>query len=135
MPRYRIDSTVRMAAFLAQIGHESGQLRNLVESLNYSAERLMAVWSARFDAALAAQYARQPERIAAVVYNGHMRNTAPGDGWRYRGGGLIQVTGKTNYQNAGGRAGPRPGRTAGFARAAGTCRNFGGVVLVGQRPE
>ncbi len=101
MARYRINSPVRMAAFLAQVGHESAQLTRLVENLNYSAKGLMATWPARFDAALAAQYARQPEYIAAVVYNARMGNTASGDGWRYRGRGLIQVTGKTNYQNAG----------------------------------
>lgn len=101
MARYRIDSSVRLAAFLAQIGHESAQLTRLVENLNYSAKGLMTTWPARFDAALAAQYARQPERIAAAVYNGRMGNTTPGDGWRYRGRGLIQVTGKTNYQKCG----------------------------------
>ncbi|MNP38453.1 Chitinase class I [compost metagenome] len=101
MARFKIDSRLRAAAFLAQVGHESGHLRQLVENLNYSAKGLMATWPTRFDATLAAQYARQPERIAAAVYNGRMGNTAPGDGWRYRGRGLIQVTGKANYQNAG----------------------------------
>jgi putative chitinase len=99
--RYKIDSRVRQAAFLAQVGHESGHLRNLVENLNYSAEALMRVWPTRFDAALAKEYARQPERIANVVYNDRMGNILSGDGWRFRGRGLLQVTGRANYAAAG----------------------------------
>ncbi|MNE34678.1 Chitinase class I [compost metagenome] len=100
MARYKIDSTVRVAAFLAQVGHESGQLRNLVENLNYSAEALMKTWPTRFDATQAKECARQPEKIANAVYSGRMGNTRPGDGWRYRGRGLIQLTGRANYAGA-----------------------------------
>ena len=101
MARYKIDSPVRVAVFLAQVGHESGQLRNLVENLNYSAEALVRTWPSRFTATSAAVCARQPEKIANVVYSGRMGNTRPGDGWRYRGRGLIQLTGRVNYAAAG----------------------------------
>ena len=95
--RYQINTALRLAAFLSQIGHESGRLSRVVENLNYSAEGLQKTWPALFDAKLAAEYARQPERIANAVYNARMGNTAPGDGWKYRGRGLIQITGKSNY--------------------------------------
>lgn len=101
MGKYSIITPARIAAFLAQVGHESGQLRTLVENLNYSAQALQSCWPARFDAAMAAQYAHRPERIANVVYGSRMGNTAPGDGWKYRGRGLIQLTGKSNYQRCG----------------------------------
>ncbi|WP_460421808.1 glycoside hydrolase family 19 protein [Pseudomonas sp. ZL2] len=101
MARYKIDSPVRVAAFLAQVGHESGQLRNLVENLNYGAEALVRTWPSRFTAVTAAACARQPEKIANLVYSGRMGNTRPGDGWRYRGRGLIQLTGRANYAAAG----------------------------------
>lgn len=101
MERYQITTPLRMAAFLAQVGHESTQLTALVENLNYSAAALQSTWPARFDAALAAQYARQPERIANVVYGSRLGNTAQGEGWKYRGRGLIQLTGKSNYEKCG----------------------------------
>ncbi|WP_200902894.1 glycoside hydrolase family 19 protein [Pseudomonas fluorescens] len=101
MARFKINSPVRVAAFIAQVGHESGQLTRMVENLNYSADRLQAVWPNRFDAALAAQVARKPEQIANIVYGGRMGNTLPGDGWKYRGRGLIQLTGANNYRAAG----------------------------------
>lgn len=103
MLRWKIDSRVRIAAFLAQIGHESGQLRALSENLNYSAEALMRTWPSRFDAQTAQAYARQPERIANRAYGGRMGNgpKSSGDGWRYRGRGLIQITGRANYRAAG----------------------------------
>ncbi|MCQ4297510.1 glycoside hydrolase family 19 protein [Pseudomonas stutzeri] len=109
MARFRIDSPVRRAAFLAQIGHESGQLRRLVENLNYSAAGLAATWPGRFRAAngqpnaLAMSLERQPERIANLVYAGRMGNGSveSGDGWRYRGRGLIQLTGCDNYRACG----------------------------------
>lgn len=101
--RWKIDSRVRMAAFLAQVGHESGQLRSLVENLNYSAEALVRTWPSRFTAQTAGAYARQPEKIANRVYAGRMGNgpEPSGDGWRYRGRGLIQLTGRDNHQAAG----------------------------------
>lgn len=101
--RWKIDSRVRMAAFLAQVGHESGQLRSLVENLNYSAEALVRTWPSRFTPQTAGAYARQPEKIANKVYGGRMGNgaEASGDGWRFLGRGLLQVTGRSNYRTAG----------------------------------
>jgi len=103
MLRWKIDSRLRAAAFLAQIGHESGQLRVLVENLNYSADALVRTWPSRFTAQTAPAYARQPEKIANRVYGGRMGNglESSGDGWRYRGRGLIQLTGRDNYRAAG----------------------------------
>lgn len=101
--RWKIDSRLRLSAFLAQIGHESGQLRVLVENLNYSAEALVRTWPSRFTAQTAQAYARQPEKIANRVYSGRMGNgpESSGDGWRHRGRGLIQLTGRDNYRAAG----------------------------------
>jgi putative chitinase len=99
--RYAINTLARLAAFIAQTGHESAQFTKLVENLKYSAQALQATWPFRFDSGLAAEYARQPERIANVVYGSRLGNTAPGNGWRYRGRGLIQLTGKGNYQRCG----------------------------------
>lgn len=105
MARYAIDSTVRSAAFLAQVGHESGGLRVVVENLNYSADGLAATWPNRFRNAdkkpneLALSLHRKPEAIANHVYANRMGNgdVESGDGWKYRGRGLIQTTGKANY--------------------------------------
>ncbi|WP_236203940.1 glycoside hydrolase family 19 protein [Pseudomonas protegens] len=107
MARFKIDSRVRQAAFLSQVGHESGQLRRLVENLNYSAEALVRTWPNRFTAQTAAACARQPEKIANRVYGGRMGNgpEASGDGWRFRGRGLIQLTGRSNYRAAAGGLG------------------------------
>ncbi|MDD1979273.1 glycoside hydrolase family 19 protein [Pseudomonas tussilaginis] len=113
MARYKIDSTVRVAAFLAQVGHESGQLRNLVENLNYSAEALLAKFSReRISEADAKIYGRSVGRpsnqqaIANCIYGGawgakSLGNKKHGDGWLYRGRGLIQITGRSNYAGAG----------------------------------
>lgn len=97
MNRYQIVGSKRIAAFIAQVGHESGQLTHLVESLNYSAEALQRAWPSRFSAKLAADVARKPEQIASIAYDNRMGNTSTGDGWKYRGRGLIQITGKNNY--------------------------------------
>lgn len=98
-----IDTPLRLAGFLAQIAHESGQFRALAENLNYSAEALLRVFPRHFDAAQAAVYTRQPQRIGSRVYANRMGNgdEAGGDGWRYRGRGLIQVTGRDNYAACG----------------------------------
>lgn len=108
MTRFGITSKVRMAAFLAQIGHESAGLTVFEENLNYTAQGLAKTWPKRFavdgkpnDLALA--LARKPAAIAAVVYANRMGNgdEASGDGWKYRGRGPIQVTGKDGYAAAG----------------------------------
>lgn len=103
MMRYNIDNPNRIRAFLAQIGHESGQLSAVVENLNYSAKALRSVFGKYFKTdAEAEKYARKPEAIANVVYANRMGNgdTASGEGWKYRGRGLIQLTGKDNYAKA-----------------------------------
>lgn len=108
MTRYRIDSPVRAAAFIAQVGHESGHLRRLVENLNYSAQGLAATWPSRYAAGnsptlQAQRLARNPEAIANNCYANRLGNgdEASGDGWRYRGRSLIQITGRANYRAAG----------------------------------
>jgi putative chitinase len=72
-----------------------------VENLNYSADALLRTWPSRFNAETAAKMARKPEAIANYVYGGRLGNGADGDGWKYRGRGLIQLTGKGNYRAAG----------------------------------
>ncbi|UHQ21908.1 glycoside hydrolase family 19 protein [Lysobacter sp. 5GHs7-4] len=99
--RFEINTSARLAAFLAQIGHESGSFGRVVENLNYGAEGLLGTWPSRFTRVQAAAMARKPEQIANYVYAGRLGNTAPGDGWRYRGRGLIQNTGKANYEGIG----------------------------------
>ena len=101
MSRYQIVGAKRVAAFIAQVGHESGHLTHLVENLNYSADALRKTWPSRFNAELATTVARKPEQIANIAYGNRMGNTAPGDGWKYRGRGLIQITGKNNYRACG----------------------------------
>lgn len=103
MNRYNITTPNRIRCFLAQLGHESGQLSAVTENLNYSASALRAVFHKYFPTlALAEQYARKPEKIANRVYANRMDNGSEesGDGWKYRGRGLIQLTGKYNYTQA-----------------------------------
>jgi putative chitinase len=84
--------------FLGQVLHESAGLTRLEENLSYSAERLCKVWPSRFPTlADARPYERNPQALANFVYGGRMGNTSPDDGWRYRGRGPIQLTGKDNY--------------------------------------
>jgi putative chitinase len=102
LPKYGIaDSTVRLAHFFSQVLHESGCMRYDMENLNYSAKSLRAVFGKYFKTLRQAEaYARQPEKIANKVYANRMGNgsEASGDGWKYRGRGLIQLTGKNNYK-------------------------------------
>lgn len=103
---HQINTPKRVAAFLAQIGHESARLSQVVESLNYSAEGLAKTWPNRYANAdgtpnpIAHALARNPEAIANNTYANRMGNgdALSGDGWRYRGRGLIQLTGKDNYR-------------------------------------
>jgi putative chitinase len=94
-----IDTKLRVAHFLAQTGHESGEFKFVRENLNYSAEGLLKTFPKYFDASTAKLYQRNPEKIANRVYANRMGNGAEqsGDGWKYRGRGLIQITGKNNY--------------------------------------
>lgn len=93
-----ITTARRVAAFLGQCSEESGGFTALSENLNYSATRMMQVWPSRFpNLAAAAPYANNPEALANNVYGGRLGNAEAGDGWRFRGGGLLQVTGRTNY--------------------------------------
>lgn len=97
---FEIDSPRRLAAFLAQCAHESGLFAHVRENLNYSAQGLRGIWPKRFPTLAAAQpYHRNPQKIANKVYADRMGNgsEATGDGWSYRGRGLIQLTGKSNY--------------------------------------
>lgn len=101
LPDYDINTAPRVAAFLAQTAHESGGYRAIKENLNYRAESLMRVWPRYFpNIEIARQYAQQPERIANRAYANRMGNgpEESGDGWRYCGRGLIQLTGKSNYE-------------------------------------
>ena len=102
LPDYGIDTPQRVAAFVAQAAHESGNFTALHENLNYRAVTLRKVFPKYFPTdEMAAQYAQQPERIANRVYANRMGNgsEASGDGFRYCGRGLIQLTGQQNYQN------------------------------------
>lgn len=104
MERFAITTAPRMAAFLAQVTHESGEFRRMVENLNYSAARLMVVWPKRFPTVASAKpYERQPEKLANYVYANRLGNgdVASGDGWLFRGRGLIQLTGRGNYRSCG----------------------------------
>jgi len=98
--KFGINTPLRLAHFLAQCGHESGGFRATQENLNYSAKGLMGIFKKYFpNASLAAQYERKPAKIAARVYGGRMGNgnEASGEGYKFRGRGYIQLTGKENY--------------------------------------
>lgn len=103
MERYQINTPVRMAQFMAQIGHESGSLSCVVENLNYSAAGLLSTFPKHFTQAEAEAFQRQPMVIANHVYANRYGNgdEASGDGWAYRGRGLIQLTFKDNYRACG----------------------------------
>jgi putative chitinase len=94
-----LNTGLRVAHFMAQVAHESAAFTRLEENLNYSAERLHAIWPKRFPTVdSAALYARNPVELANKVYGGRLGNDKPGDGWRFRGRGLIQLTGRANYE-------------------------------------
>jgi putative chitinase len=100
LPDYDINTVPRVAAFLAQTAHESGGYRAIKENLNYKAESLCKVWPRLFpNIDIARQYAQQPEKIANRAYSSRMGNgpEESGDGWKFCGRGLIQLTGKDNY--------------------------------------
>ena len=111
MEKYQINTPLRQAHFLSQVGHESNDFRNVKENLNYKVESLLSLFGRhRISEADARRYGRTPtqsanqEAIANCIYGGewgakNLGNTSPGDGAKYIGRGLIQVTGKSNYAN------------------------------------
>jgi putative chitinase len=101
MEKFEISSGNRISAFIAQLAHESADFRHTEENLNYSGQALRSTWPRKFTSdALAQQYHRNPEKIASFVYADRFgnRGEASGDGWRYRGRGLIQLTFHDNYE-------------------------------------
>jgi putative chitinase len=104
---FDIASPVRCAAALAQMAHESAELRRWEENLRYSAGGLQRTWPKRFPAPIAPRYAYKPQPIANRAYGGRMGNgpESSGDGWRYRGRGPIMLTGRDNYRDYGDRLG------------------------------
>jgi putative chitinase len=98
--KFQINTPLRLAHFLAQCGHESGGFKATQENLNYSAKGLAGIFKKYFPTeAAAAPYARQPQKIASKVYGGRMGNgpESTGEGYKFRGRGYIQLTGKENY--------------------------------------
>jgi putative chitinase len=100
MAKFELNTPMRLAHFLAQSGHESGGFKALNENLNYGAKGLRGIFSKYFPTdAKALEYERKPEKIANLVYGGRMGNgpEASGEGYKFRGRGYIQLTGKDNY--------------------------------------
>ncbi len=99
--KFNITNPLRLAHFLAQCGHESGGFRAVSENLNYSAKGLLGTFPRYFNATTAAQYERKPEMIASRVYGSRMGNgdESTKEGFKFRGRGYIQLTGKSNYTN------------------------------------
>jgi putative chitinase len=97
--KFNITNNLRLAHFLAQCGHESGGFKAVSENVNYSAAGLKGIFGKYFPGNLAESYARNPQKIASRVYGGRMGNgpEATGDGYKFRGRGFIQLTGKNNY--------------------------------------
>jgi putative chitinase len=100
MEKFQINTPLRLCHFLAQCGHESGNFKAVNENLNYGAKGLLGIFKKYFPTeAKALEYERKPEKIANLVYGGRMGNgpEASGEGYKYRGRGYIQLTGKDNY--------------------------------------
>ena len=99
--KFNITNNLRLAHFLSQCGHESGGFKAVSENLNYSADGLKKIFGKYFPGNLNESYAKQPEKIASRVYGGRMGNgdEASKEGYKFRGRGFIQLTGKANYTN------------------------------------
>jgi putative chitinase len=103
LDQYAINTKARQASFLGQIAHESGYFNTMEENLYYSASRLMKVWPKRFPTlGFAQQYEKNPEKLGSYVYANRIGNgsVTSGDGFKFRGRGLIQLTGRSNYASA-----------------------------------
>lgn len=124
-PKYGINTPARIQAFIAQVAHESGEFSIKTESMNYTTpERLCAIWPSRFNMDgskgknNAHNYIKNQEKLANLVYSGRMGNgdAASGDGFRYRGGGYMQLTGKESYAAYAKFIGKEVGETADLVR-------------------
>jgi len=123
-PKYEINTPIRLQAFIAQVAHESGEFSIKTESMNYSSpERIVAIWTSRFNMdgngkLNAHDYIHNAEKLGNEVYAGRMGNGAPetGDGYRYRGGGFLQLTGKESYQHYANYIKKEVGETADLVR-------------------
>jgi putative chitinase len=125
-PKYEINTPARIQAFIAQVAHESGEFTIKTESMNYTTpERLVAIWPSRFNMDgsngkhNAHDYIKNQEKLANLVYSGRMGNgdAASGDGFRYRGGGNMQLTGKESYEKYAKFIGKDVGETADLVRS------------------
>jgi putative chitinase len=128
MQFYEINNKERISMFLAQVGHESGGLRTIKENLNYSGDRLKVIFPKYFRGVDVSGFAKNPEKIANRVYANRMGNgdEASGDGYRYCGRGLIQLTGKSNYKAFADDMGwSLEDATAWLAEAEGACWSAG----------
>jgi len=100
--KYEINTPKRQAAFIGQCAHESGNFKTLEENLNYRPETLVKTWPSRFpDLVTADKFAHNPQALANKVYAGRLGNNQENDGWKYHGRGLIQLTGRENYERCG----------------------------------
>jgi putative chitinase len=116
-PKYGIDTLDKFHEFLANVVQESGEFSHKVENMNYSANRLLAVWPSRFKNLFEAQkYARKPVELSNFVYGGRMGNNQPNDGWDFRGGGFIGLTGREVYTKYGNYIGKDPVEAANLVR-------------------
>lgn len=98
--KFKIDTPLRLAHFLSETSHESANYKVFLENLNYSEEALLRVFPKYFNTTTAKAYARNPQKIANKVYANRMGNgdEASGDGWKFRGHGAMQLTGRKNYE-------------------------------------
>lgn len=127
--KYEINTIRRVAAFIAQMAHESRCFTALEENMNYtSAARIVAVWPSRFTLASAAAYVRQPQKLANFVYANRMGNGPPesGDGWRFRGAGPMHLTGRDNWEAFAADLGVSLDSALGYGRGI-----EGGIVAAG----
>lgn len=114
--RYNVTQWDEFDEFLANLLQESGECNHKTENMNYRAATLVKVWPSRFTAATAPSFARQPEKLANFVYGGRMGNNRPGDGWRFRGGGFIGLTGREVYSKYAAYIGREVGEAADLVR-------------------
>lgn len=133
LPLWGIDTAERVAMFVAQCGHESNNFKVLTENLNYSAKALDSIFPKYFKRAgrNAQEYHRQPKKIANVIYANRMDNgdTDSGDGWRFRGGGILQLTGRYNYTKFGQEVDMSPEEAVEYVRTKKRRPRFSMLVL------